>query len=79
MAKRHDTEDGALATVNTAIAADCIVAACCSGCQHIADLDLTALVNRGLGAVPLTRLPLRCAACGGNNCQVLVSGRAYRW
>jgi hypothetical protein len=54
------------------------VAAICTGCQHIADLDLAALVAAGFGDVPLIRLPLRCAACGKRGHKISVSGDPYR-
>jgi hypothetical protein len=37
---------------------------CCLGCDHIVELDLAALIAGGHGDTPLTRLPLRCTACG---------------
>ena len=40
-------------------------------------LDLDDLVRRGLGDVPLIRLPLRRAGCGKTGHKVVVSGRSY--
>ena len=48
----------------------------CRTCERVADrpLDIIGLIARGLGDVPLVRLPMRCAACGSRDCGVLVSG-----
>ena len=62
-----------LATVRSALAAHCLVAALCLKCDHVRDLDLEALVERH-GDTPLIRLPLRCR-CGSRRCQIIVSGR----
>lgn len=49
----------------------------CRHCDRVSELDLPALVSRGLGDVPLVELPLRCSGCGDVGHSVLVSGRAY--
>ena len=51
-----------LATVRTALAAHCQVAALCLHCDHVHDLDLKALAQRHADT-PLARLSLRCR-CG---------------
>ena len=40
-------------------------------------LDLDDLIQKGLGDMPLVRLPLRCVACGKLGHKVVVSGKAY--
>ena len=40
-------------------------------------LDLDDLIRRGLGDVPLIRLPLRWSACGKAGHKVVASGKAY--
>ena len=63
-----------LATIRTALAAHCLVAALCLRCDHIHDLDLEALVERHADT-PLIRLPLRCQRCGSRAFRAVVSGR----
>lgn len=49
----------------------------CQTCDHVADLDLPAVVASGRGDVPLIQLRLRCSACGGAKCGIVVSGHSY--
>jgi hypothetical protein len=49
----------------------------CVACDRWVALDLGDLIRRGLGDVPLIRLPLRCAKCGRTGHKVVVSGQAY--
>jgi hypothetical protein len=54
------------------------VSAICTGCGHIATLDLAALIAGGSGDVALVRLPLRCFACGKRGHRISVSCDPYR-
>jgi len=63
----------ALATVRTALAAHCTVAALCLRCDHVRDLDLEVLAERHADTA-LIVLPLRCR-CGSRRCRIIVSGR----
>lgn len=53
------------------------VDAICQTCQHVAQIDLAAVVAAGQGDVPLVKLRLRCTGCGGVDCRVVVSGRRF--
>jgi hypothetical protein len=67
-----------LATVATALAAECRLHAICADCERVQQIDLQALVDAGWTRTPLVDLPLRCR-CGSRRCSAVVSGRAYRW
>ena len=47
----------------------------CNSCRHQADADLRALVLRGQGDVPLTELRFRCAQCGSDRTDFVVTSR----
>jgi hypothetical protein len=49
----------------------------CVACDRWVTLDLDDLIRRGLGDVPLIRLPLRCSGCGRKGHKIVVSGRSY--
>jgi hypothetical protein len=76
MARREPDSDRPLPTVLTALAAHCEVHVICD-CERVAELDLRALADRGLGHVALIELPLRCQVCGSVSGKVSVSGRRY--
>jgi len=38
----------------------------CANCDRERKADLSAIVQRGLGDVPVTDLKFRCSACGSN-------------
>jgi hypothetical protein len=46
-------------------------------CDHMQELDLTAIVAVGHGDVPLIHLPLRCSKCGKTGHKIIVSGKSY--
>ena len=48
----------------------------CKSCRHQADADLRALVERGRGDVPLTKLRFRCSSCGTHRTDFVVTSRA---
>jgi hypothetical protein len=54
-----------------------VVHAVCTRCDHLAELDLPALVAGGLGDVPLISLRLRCGKCGVTKHRIIVSGQSY--
>ena len=47
----------------------------CKSCRHQADADLQALVDAGLGDVPLTKLRFRCSQCGTDRTDFAVTSR----
>ena len=62
-----------LATVRSALAAHCLVAALCLKCDHVRDLNLKALAERHADTA-LISLPLRCR-CGSRRWRIVVSGQ----
>lgn len=57
-----------LATVRTAMAAECVVAALCLDCNRPADLDLAALAKRGY-ADTFNSASAGLRECSGESCQ----------
>jgi len=53
------------------------VDAVCRLCDRWTTLDLDDLIRRGLGDVPLIRLPLQCSECGGEDFKIIATGRGY--
>ena len=64
MSKRFSNEDAGTLPTPRAYLGVHRVAAICRSCDRIVDLDLAALIDAGLGDVPLICLPLRCVGCG---------------
>lgn len=73
MCDSHDDLPTARTTVRHAA-----LQAFCKSCGHAAEVDLKRLIAAGKGDVPLIHLKLRCTACGGRNCDSVVSGRDWR-
>lgn len=63
-------------TVLSALEAGNVVYAFCADCNHNAEIDLSHIVARGLGAVPLVELKFRCTACGSRSGAPKVNSRA---
>ncbi len=51
----------------------------CNACQHVAEVDVPALIAAGRGDVPLIELRFVCGACGGRNTSIVVSGAKPYW
>ena len=66
------------ATVQSAIAAGCIVHALCQRCDRVTRLDLETLSGTGYGKSALGQLPLKCIDCGSRDGRVIVSGSSFR-
>jgi hypothetical protein len=52
------------ATADKALKAEALLWLTCANCDREARADLAAIVQRGLGHVPITELKFRCSACG---------------
>jgi hypothetical protein len=73
--RRRPKTDG-LPTPRTALRTGCVrVLVFCNSCHHQADADLDALVKPGQGDVPLTELQFRCALCGTDRTEFVVTAR----
>lgn len=47
----------------------------CKACQHQAQADLQAIIDRGRGDVPLKDLKFRCAQCGSRRTDAVMMGK----
>ena len=61
---RHPTDRANVATANNVLKARAILWLMCGNCDHEGRVDLAAIVQRGLGHVPIIELKFRCSACG---------------
>ena len=69
-----ESESTDLPTAQTKLASNFRLTAMCRACRRIAGLDLTKVVEQGLGDVPIIHLRLGCSNCRSKLCDGVVSG-----